>query len=325
MVTSTALKALRFAVSISNVLAPALTARTTFRLFCTPPRSNALSDRETAMTRRAEKRLAAATRMDVPYRDGPHFDADGTDRTRDAAKDQNLRSYVFDPETVSDATKTVVLVHGWTGRSSYMLSFASPLLARNYRVVAVDLPAHGESSARQLHLPKAVNALSELHRRTGPWHSIIAHSFGGAVACALVSGLIPVFAKVPLQRLVLIATPHSMQWIFHGFGRAVGLNRKTQSLFDGLVMPLAGRPLAHFEGAEMLQEASVPTLLLHAPDDREVPFSGAQAMAAISGNVTLQPMPGLGHRRILYAPDTIRAATEFVHTGAVRRHSSAAE
>ncbi len=325
MVTPTGLKALRFAVSVGNVLAPALTARTAFRLFCTPPRSNALSERERAMTQRAEKRLAAATQMDVPYRDGPCFDGDGIDQTQGAANDQHLRSYIFDPESVSDATKTVVLVHGWTGRSSYMLSFATPLLAKGYRVVAVDLPAHGNSSARQLHLPKAVNAMSELHQRTGPWHSIIAHSFGGAVACTLVSGLIPVFAKVPLKRLVLIATPHSMQWIFHGFGRAVGLNRKTQTLFDELVVPLAGRPLEHFEGVDMLQEACVPTLLLHAPDDKEVPFSGAQAMAATGRHVTLQPMPGLGHRRILYAPDTIRAATEFVHTGAVRNQSSAAE
>lgn len=312
MVKSLGLKALRIAVRVGNIVAPTLTARTTFKLFCTPPRSRSLSHKETAMTQRAEQRLSAARAMDLAYRKGPYFDDAGHDQTQDAPKDETLRYYVFEPETVAADTKTVVLLHGWTGKSAFMLGFASPLLAKNYRVLAVDLPAHGASSARQLHLPKAVNALSELHQHTGPWHSIISHSFGSAVACVLASGFIPSFEKVPLKRLVLIAGPHSMQWIFHGFGRAIGLNGRTQKLFDGLVRPLAGRPLSEFEGAHMLRDSAVPTLLLHAPDDKEVPFSGAEIMAETNETVSLVPLPGLGHRRILYAAATIRAATGFV-------------
>lgn len=316
MVKSLRLKALRIAVRIGNILAPTLTAKTTFKLFCTPPRSRSLSKKETAMTQRAEQRLSAARAMDVAYRKGPYFDDAGHDQTHDAPKDETLRYYVFEPETVTADTKTVVLLHGWTGKSAFMLGFVGPLLAKNFRVLAVDLPAHGASSARQLHLPKAVNALSELHQHTGPWHGIISHSFGSAVACVLASGFIPSFAKVPLERLVLIAAPHSMQWIFHGFGRAIGLNERTQKLFDGLVRPLAGRALAEFESANMLQQTAVPTLLLHAPDDKEVPFSGAEFMAKTNETVSLLPLPGLGHRRILYAAKTIRAATGFVSDNA---------
>jgi len=316
MVKSLRLKALRIAVRIGNILAPTLTAKTTFKLFCTPPRSRSLSQKEAAMTQRAEQRLSAARAMDVAYRKGPNFDDAGHDQTHDAPKDETLRYYVFEPATVTADTKTVVLLHGWTGKSAFMLGFVGPLLAKNFRVLAADLPAHGGSSARQLHLPKAVNALSELHQQTGPWHGIISHSFGSAVACVLASGFIPSFAKVPLDRLVLIAAPHSMQWIFHGFGRAIGLNGRTQKLFDGLVRPLAGRALAEFESANMLQQAAVPTLLLHAPDDKEVPFSGAEFMAKTNETVSLLPLPGLGHRRILYAAKTIRAATGFISSDA---------
>ncbi len=312
MVKSFNLKALRLAVRVGNIVAPGLAAKATFKLFCTPPRPRRLSQKEAAMTQRAEQRLASARAMDLPYRKGPYFDDVGRDQTRDAPRDETLRYYVFEPEMVTADTQTVVLLHGWTGKSAFMLGFVGPLLAKNFRVLAVDLPAHGASSARQLHLPKAANALSELHQQTGPWHSIIAHSFGGAVACVLVSGFIPSFAKVPLKRLVLIATPHSMQWIFHGFGRAVGLNQRSQALFDGLVRPLAGRPLDEFESKDMLRAADVPTLIMHAPDDKEVPYSGAELMADGQRCVTLLPMPGLGHRRILYAAKTIRAATAFV-------------
>ncbi|MEH6727055.1 MAG: alpha/beta fold hydrolase, partial [Hyphomicrobiales bacterium] len=289
MVKSFNLKALRLAVRVGNIVAPGLTARTTFKLFCTPPRTRRLSQKEASMTQRAEQRLASARAMDLPYRKGPCFDAAGRDLTQDTPKDEALRYYVFEPETVTADTQTVVLLHGWTGKSAFMLGFVGPLLAKNFRVLAVDLPAHGASSARQLHLPKAVNALSELHQHTGPWHSIIAHSFGGAVACVLASGFIPSFAKVPLKGLVLIATPHSMQWIFHGFGRAVGLNQRSQALFDGLVRPLAGRPLVEFESRDMLRAADVPTLLMHAPDDKEVPYFGAELMAEAQRSVALMP------------------------------------
>lgn len=312
MAKSLQLKALRFAVRIGNRVAPGLIARAMFRLFSTPPRTRNLSEKEAAMTQRAEQRLAAARAQDMAYRKGPRFDDAGHDQTRDMPKAETLRYYVFEPETVTANTRTVVLLHGWTGRSAFMLGFVGPLLTQNFRVLALDLPAHGASSARQLHLPKAVNALSELHGETGPWHGIIAHSFGGAVACALASGAILTFTKIPLKRLVLIAAPHSMQWIFHGFGRAVGLNRRSQALFDGLVRSLAGRALTEFESRDMLREAGVPTLLLHAPDDKEVPYSGAQSMADAHSKVTLLPMPGLGHRRILYSSQTIRAATEFM-------------
>lgn len=324
MVKSFSLKALQLAVRAGNVLAPALTARKTFKLFCTPPRARTLSQKELALTQRAEQRLASARAMDVAYRQGPYFDEAGIDMTRNAPKDEALHYYVFEPQSVGAETKTVVLLHGWTGKSAFMLGFVGPLLAQNYRVLAVDLPAHGASSARQLHLPKAVNALEELHQHTGPWHGIIAHSFGGAVACVLASGFIPSIGKVPLKRLVLIATPHSMQWIFHGFGQAIGLSRRSQELFDSLVTPLAGRPLAEFEGVDMLREADVPTLLLHAPDDKEVPFSGAELMAETSNVVALQPMSGLGHRRILYAAKTIRAATGFILDEELE-HSTAAQ
>lgn len=317
MVKSFGLKAIRFAVGIGNHVAPALTADKTFKMFCTPPQTRRLSEKEVAMSGRAEQRLAAARAINVPYREGPYFDDAGIDVTRDAPKTQSLRCYVFDPDTVTGDTKTMVLIHGWTGKSAFMLGFVGPLLAKGFRVLVVDLPAHGDSSARRLHLPKAVNALNELHEKTGPWHGIIAHSFGGAVACVLASGFVASIPKVPLERLVLIAVPHSMQWAFHRFGSAIGLNQRTQRLFDALVKPLAGRPLCDFESLDMLREAAVPTLLLHAPDDKEVPFSEAENMADGTDKITLLPLPGLGHRRILYAAKTIRAATGFVFEGSI--------
>jgi pimeloyl-ACP methyl ester carboxylesterase len=194
----------------------------------------------------------------------------------------------------------------------FMTAFVAPLTEAGFDVVICDLPGHGDSSGRRLHIPLAVAALQALHGLTGPWHAIVGHSFGGAIAPALLGGLVAHHPPIAVERLVLIAAPHSMPRIFHGFGQAVGLNARSQGWFDANVRRLTGRDLSEFESCEVLRATGVPTLVLHAQNDKEVPYASAEALAAVGETVTLMPLPGLGHRRILYAPATVRATVGFI-------------
>ena len=63
-----------------------------------------------------------------------------------------------------------------------------------------------------------------------------------------------------------------------------------------------------------LGQADVKTLVLHAPDDKEVSFASGEKLTNAGDHVSLKPMPGLGHRRILYAPTTVEAARAFMAT-----------
>jgi pimeloyl-ACP methyl ester carboxylesterase len=291
------LKVIRQLVRAGSAVAPRLTANVAFERFCTPMRPR-LSDAERATLHKAQARLADASVADVAYQ-GRGFPG-GT-----------IRSYAF-AAPAQPSRGTVVLLHGWTGRAAFMTAFVGPLTEAGFDVVTCDLPGHGESSGRKLHIPLAVAALQALHARTGPWHGIIGHSFGGAIAPALIGGLVESQPPVPVRRLALIAAPHSMPQLFHGFGRAIGLSARSQGWFDAHVKRLAGRELASFESADVLRQTRVPTLVLHAPNDKEVPFSCAEALAASGGDVTLKALPGLGHRRILYAPATVSASATFM-------------
>src|SRR5205085_9563836 len=80
---------------------------------------------------------------------------------------------------------TIVLVHGLGSRSSHWLATARRL-ARNHRVVLVDLPGHGASAMPEpLTLERATNSLDLALAALGREPVVlVGHSVGGLVATA---------------------------------------------------------------------------------------------------------------------------------------------
>ncbi len=72
-----------------------------------------------------------------------------------------------------------------------------------------------------------------------------------------------------------------------------------QTAFEARVEAVAGNRLDTYVMGEQLKRFDGEVLVLHAPDDAEVAFGDAQAMAGTGNHVRLVPMPGLGHRRII--------------------------
>jgi len=98
---------------------------------------------------------------------------------------------------------------------------------------------------------------------------------------------------IETSQLVSIAAPHSMPRILQGFGASAGLTARSQSLCDANVKRLTGRDLTTFETVDVLQRTQIPTLVLHAPNDREVSLASAEAPAAAGDHVTLKVLPVL--------------------------------
>lgn len=206
---------------------------------------------------------------------------------------------------------TTALLHGWYSRSEQMLAFAPELLKAGHRVVAVDLPGHGQSSGSQFHIPLGVAALQTAIQRTGPWTNIIAHSLGGAVSTALVAGSVDAIDPVPLSSLVLLSSPSSVEDLFDQFARMLGLSAGSLTQLKTMVPRLSGNPISEFEGKRQLARAGTSTLVLHDMQDPVIEFTNALALSELS-NVKLKFLDGVGHFRILYDPTTVAEATRFV-------------
>ena len=299
---SIGVKVIRGLFGAAERVAPQIGGRAAFELFCRTPNPRRLSEGE----RRAIDRAAGF------MEEARHH--------RLSVGNRCVMVHEFRPRGGRDNAGTVLVLHGWRSRTEYMKSLIEAYRDAGFRVMSLDLPGHGGSAGRRLNLASAVRAAHVAGEWFGPFAAVIGHSFGGAVAVNAVAGSITGIPPLAASKLVLIAAPSSMADLFRDFGRYLNLGPRTQSAMADQVRSIAGRPLDEFVGSRQLAETPVPTLVIHAPDDREVPADHAELFAQAGGHVRLRWAPGLGHRRILSDPDIVEDALGFVARQPVAAH-----
>lgn len=290
---------LRSIFAIGGHLAPVLTGRAAFELFCRTPDPKRVSSRAAGVLEAASALMEEARHHRLTTPAGC------------------IMAYEFRP-AAGNRAPTALVIHGWGSRSDHMSAIISRLRGEGLRVVALDLPGHGRSAGRRLNLALALVAVRAVADWFGPFHVIVGHSFGGAVAVNALAGSLANVPPVVADRLVLIAAPSSMPAIFHDFGRFLGLRPHAQLALAARVQDVTGRPLEAFVAAHQLAEMNIDTLVLHAPDDREVAFSEALDFEAAGPHVQVRRMPGRGHRRILADSETAEAVAAHATMPAVR-------
>jgi pimeloyl-ACP methyl ester carboxylesterase len=99
-----------------------------------------------------------------------------------------IATHVFRPGPGRTKGQRVLLVHGYRSRSDHMIALADALVAAGHTAVCLDLPGHGASTGRTLHLGKAVEAIDAAWRQHGPFDAFVGHSFGGPSVMAAAAG-----------------------------------------------------------------------------------------------------------------------------------------
>ncbi|MCA0028213.1 MULTISPECIES: alpha/beta fold hydrolase [unclassified Mesorhizobium] len=288
------LKVIRGVFGAAEHVAPRLTGRAAFELFCRTPNARVLSEGERRAVDRAADFMAEARHHRLKAGSGC------------------VMVHEFRPEPGRASAGTVLVVHGWRSRTEYMRMLIEGYRAAGYRVVSLDLPGHGQSHGRRLNMVNAVDAVRIAGEWFGPFAAVVGHSFGGAVAANAIAGWIRNIAPLAAGRLVLIAAPSSLPAIVADFSRMLNVGPRSQAAMADRVEYLSGRPLHEFTGDRQLAQAPVPTLVIHAPDDREVSADHAWRYAGAGDHVLLHWAEGLGHRRILADKGVVERAVSFV-------------
>jgi pimeloyl-ACP methyl ester carboxylesterase len=288
------LKVIRGMFGVGERVAPSLTGRAAFELFCRTPNV---------------KRLTAGERRAVVGATG--FMAEARHH-RLKTKAGCVTVHEFRPERGRARAGTVLVIHGWRSRTEYMRALIEGYRDAGYKVVSLDLPGHGHSAGRRLTMINAVEAASLAGDWFGPFEAVIGHSFGGAVAVNAAVGSIAGLSPLATKRLVLVAAPSSLPLVFDGFSQMLNVGPRSQNVMARRVKRLSGRPLSDFLGDRQLAELRLPTLVIHAPDDREVSAEQARLYAAAGEHVELCWAEGLGHRRILSDRNVVARAVAFV-------------
>jgi pimeloyl-ACP methyl ester carboxylesterase len=203
----------------------------------------------------------------------------------------------------------VVLLHGWEGRGTQLGTFAGPLVAAGRRVLALDGPGHGDSPGDRADPVVFARALLDVGAALGPLEAVVGHSMGAAATgIAVARGL-------RVERVVMISGPASFEGVVDRFETAIRLPGRARARLRARLERRGGAAAEELDVARLARSMRVPALIVHDPDDAEVPFSEAEAIVRAWPGATLHRTSGLGHRRLLRDPATVDAAVAFV-TGA---------
>lgn len=203
--------------------------------------------------------------------------------------------------------RSVWLVHGWGGHLGQMTALVEPLVAQGFRVIGFDWPGHGASGGDLSSLLHALRALQHLERFVGPPSAVVAHSFGAAAT------LLAVGSGLACERIVLLAPVARLKPYVERFTLALGMSEARQRAFIERAEAWLEAPFADFEPLRFTPSLSVPVLVLHSRDDREVELSEGELLAATWGaGAQLVVKDGLGHRRLLRDSGCIDAAVQFL-------------
>lgn len=206
---------------------------------------------------------------------------------------------------------TILLVHGWEQCSSSMSAFINPLLQNGYKVVAFDHPAHGESQGTQTHLVDMAGAIRTFidYIGVGSVQGIIGHSAGAASAAMMLAWN----RDVTIEKLVLISVPCELTNVIKRFAT---LTSFPEDLVDNMYQCIELRlrkPIEEISLPKVTYLLKMPTLVIHDRNDREIPFSDAQALTAKWLEAKFIATSGLGHRRILSEPTVIEQIIKFLN------------
>lgn len=209
------------------------------------------------------------------------------------------------------AGPVVMLTHGWGSRAGRWSSLVPLLLEAGLSAVAFDAPAHGRSSGNTASMPEFARALLAVREHLGGApRAAVGHSLGGAAtALALSMGL-------DAGRVVLIAAPSNAREFTDRFAETLGLPLSVRSMMERNLETRLQFTFAGLHIPTLAAELDTPALLVHDTDDRDVPFAGAEAVAAAWPGARLMATTGLGHRKVLHDPAVLQATRDFILAGA---------
>ncbi|RKG78161.1 alpha/beta fold hydrolase, partial [Corallococcus terminator] len=144
---------------------------------------------------------------------------------------------------------------------------------------------------------------------TGGPYAVVAHSLGAAAtAVALRDGM-------KVERAVFISPPSDPLAGIRAFADTVGLSEDVWRRMATRIEARFDMRLADLVVPGFAPRLEVPLRIFHDMGDREVPLRAGEAVAKAWPGAKLTRTQGLGHFRILYAPEVVSPVVDFLAQG----------
>lgn len=203
-------------------------------------------------------------------------------------------------------SKKVLLVHGWNGRGTQLVSIAKAFKGLNYSIISFDAPGHGKSPKTTTNMKHFIEAIFELDKKYNGFDVIVGHSLGGmSIINALGRGL-------STPKAVVIGSGNKTKDITDDFLTTIGMSKKMTPFLVDLFERKYNEKMANYDVELHAEKVQIPVLVIHDKNDKDVPFTSAEAINNQLINGELIITSGLGHRKILGDEQVIQKIIQFV-------------
>lgn len=200
----------------------------------------------------------------------------------------------------------LLAIHGWEGRATQFGAMASQLGSISADVIALDGPAHGQSTGSMANPVLFARALLDADRELGPFDAVIGHSMGAASASLALSW------GLRADRAVILAGPASVVTPLRSFAGFLGVPESLLPRLLDEVGHLAGGEPHALDIEHVAPRLTVPYLVIHDIGDADVPFAESQRVVRAVDGARLVATKDLGHHRVMREPQVIAEIEAFL-------------
>ena len=202
--------------------------------------------------------------------------------------------------------KKVLLVHGWSGRSTQLFAFADKLLENGYMVISFDGPAHGKSTGRTTMMPEFLKTIEKINTTFGPFEAAIGHSFG---ATSLYNAAA---TFLDIKTFIAIGSGDRISEIISNFAKNLYLKEKSAKKIQSGLEKKWVIHLDDFSSSTVAKKIKIPVLVVHDKTDGDVPVSCAYKIRQNLEKGSLFITNGLGHTKILRNNEVVHKSIKFI-------------
>ncbi len=200
----------------------------------------------------------------------------------------------------------VLLVHGWAGRGTQLYQIADKILENRMMTISFDAPAHGLSKSKTTNFSEYVASINYINEIFGPFEAVIGHSFGGITSMA-------VLAENPFtNKSIVIGIDCSINDVIDNFTKKLQLKKSVANKIKKHLSTIFKKSIESVSPCETSKKTTIPTLIIHDTQDKDVDVSNAYKIRQNLVNGELLVTNGLGHRRILRDKKVIDRIIDFI-------------
>lgn len=220
----------------------------------------------------------------------------------------NVAVYIWQSNSPK-TDKTLLFIHGWTGRGTQIAYYVKKLNALGYRVISFDGIAHGQTEGVQTSAYEMTDAALALNEKYGKFDATITHSFGGMVLAYAMS------LGYKTDYVAMICPPASFEIIQDNFQRILCLPESVMKIVIRKTFANYGQcGRDKINTLNNVKNLKCKALILHDEDDMDVPWHSGEEIAKIWQGAKFIKTRGLGHRRIIRDEAVVNHIVSFLDT-----------